>query len=761
MCENTLDELQECRRNLNYCLEENAKLNRYYFCTPFEVHLVVCKQIGAPNFGCKNSNVFIAYLYREVDSLHSMLSSTNRGGACECLCGKAYDELNHVNSFGVGPYFIHIMVSTKGPFIEAWAVPRMGVKHETHLSQHTDDILNLQLDLHIINVILKEERSFRGILEQQKTCLNQDFMMAKDKLEQRSKQLEDAKDELGEAKSQILSIKEIEEMRNNNSLFMELMGKQEHEIMTLKNQLASKEFRDNLLSNNPEFENKSPLQVKLRRMHDCLEKAKQLNMSYQSDHAFQISNEEERDEIRRQAEAETVEVIVCMQEELAQLQHQVNDSHLKETEMKESMLHLETELKDLQKKMLTTIDDNRSLKEELGQKDIELTSLAEEWELLTSEIEEVLLDGCEAIVDASEELGNIRNSFPQKRIRISEQVGMIVRKISENELLIDELRRCLEDARNKRSDMECMLKSLRSAALVITKSCKKDCAENEKEILLLTSQLRAFDYFYSNPLSVEEHIVDLTDLQLVKSGNDTKDLKSRKVGKNVLERDATIRLLRKEIECALESLKEVQYEMARLHEEKKEMSVSEKKSRQSIECLTNHILFLQEAMYHFEEKSKVKIDVLSHKLRGLEKPLKEANSHWYQRKESLELEVGEAKIIQAQKAQEASFILAKFEEAQDTMREADIMINGLVIANESMKIDIERLKDREMTLLNEKGTLVSNIESLQTTETEIQKSSKVSPQQWQWLNRSLLYTLSFQISYDSTLTSGRDSRPTN
>ncbi|RZC24839.1 Kinesin-like protein KIN-12D isoform B [Glycine soja] len=822
---NTLDELQECRRNLNYCLEENAKLNR------------------------------------EVDSLHSMLSSTNS-----------------------------TKVSTKGPFIEAQAVPRMGVKHETHLSQHTDDILNLQLELDIINVILKEERSFRGILEEQKTCLNKDFMMAKDKLEQTSKQLEDAKSVIEALElQQILSIKEIEEMRNKNSHFMELMGKQEHEIMTLKNQLASKEFRDNLLSNNPEFENKSPLQVKLRRMHDSLEKAKQLNMSYQSDHAFQISNEEERDEIRRQAEAETVEVIVCMQEELAQLQHQVNDSHLKETEMEESMLHLETELKELQKKMLTTIDDNRSLKEELGQKDIELTSLAEEWELLTSEIEEVLLDGCEAIVDASEELGNIRNSFPQKRIWISEQVGMIVRKISENELLIDELRRCLEDASNKRSDMECMLKSLRSAALVITESHQKECAENEKEILLLTSQLsektstvaqlkehlvmaedhirkasncstvafvvvnrlsevnlgylddlkhkdillselaetnnrkdvllsdqstsfvqaerqitelqeRCNDLWQklseeqehsraleqkledieknaisktreqlvtlqdgvssirscmasfadhpgsldnrnsldactsdyddigeqrhtssethqnsdSDPLSVEEHIVDLTDLQLVKSGYDTKDLKSRKVGKNVLERDATIRLLRKEIECALESLKEVQYEMARLHEEKKEMSVSEKKSRQSIECLTNQILFLQEAMYHFEEKSKVKIDVLSHKLRGLEKPLKEASSHWYQRKESLELEVGEAKIIQAQKAQEASCILAKFEEAQDTMREADIMINGLVIANESMKIDIERLKDREMTLLNEKGTLVSNIESLQT-----------------------------------------------
>ncbi|KAG4401136.1 hypothetical protein AAZX31_07G192900 [Glycine max] len=821
---NTLDELEECRRNLNYCLEENAKLNR------------------------------------EIDSLHSMLSSTNA-----------------------------TKVSTKGPFCEAQAVSQMGVKLETHMLQHTDDILNLQLELDIIKVILKEERSFRGILEEQKTYLNQDFLMAKDKIEQTSKQLEDAKSIIEALESQqILSIKEIEEMRNKNSHYMELMGKQEHEIMTLKNQLASKEFRDNLLSNYTEFENKSPLQAKFRRMHESLEKAKQLNMSYQSDRAFQISTEEERDEIRRQAEAETVEVIVCMQEELALLQHQVNDSRLKETEMKESMLHLETELKELQKKLLTTIDDNQSLREELGQKDVELISLAEEWELLTSEIEEVLLDGCEAIVDASEELGNIRNSFPQKRIWISEQVGMIVRKISEKELLIDELRRCLEDASNKGSDMECMLKSLRSAALVITKSHQRECAEKEKEILLLTSQLSektsseaqlkehlimAEDHIRkasncatvafvvvnrlsevnlgylddlkhkdillselaetgnrkdillsdqstsfvqaerqitelqercnelwqklseeqehscaleqkledieknsisktreqlvtlqdgvssirscmasfadhsgsldnrnsldactsdyddigeprtssethqnsdSDPLSVEEPIVDLADLHLVKSGYDTKDLKSKNVGKDVRERDATIRLLRKEIECALESLKEVQYEMARLHEEKKEMSMSEKKNQQSIECLTNQILFLQEAMNDFEEQSKVKIDVLCHRVRDLEKLLKEASSHWYKRKESLELEVGEAKIIQAQKAQEASCILAKFEEAQDMMREADIMINGLVIANESMKIDIERLKDRETTLLNEKVTLVSNIESLQT-----------------------------------------------
>jgi kinesin family protein 15 len=321
--------------------------------------------------------------------------------------------------------------------------------------------------------------------------------MEKDKLLLANKQLEDANNELKVTKSviealesqQVLSIKEIEDMQNKNNNYLKLVNKQEREIMALKNQLASKDLRDSLSSNHPKIDNECPLQVRFGRMHDSLEKAKQLNMFYQSDRAQQISNEEEMDEVRRQAEAETAEVILCMQEELAQLQHQVNDSHQKEIEMKEHILQMETELKDVQGKLLATVDDNQSLSEELWHRDNELKSMAEEWQLLTSEIEEILADGCQVLDVASDELDHIRNSFPQKRIWISEQVGMVVRKISEKELLIDELGRCLEDASNKRSDMECMLNSLRSATLVMTEAHQKEYAEIEKEVLLLTSQL--------------------------------------------------------------------------------------------------------------------------------------------------------------------------------------------------------------------------------------------------------------------------------
>lgn len=48
------------------------------------------------------------------------------------------------------------------------------------------------------------------------------------------------------------------------------------------------------------------------------------------------------------------------------------------------------------------------------------------------------------------------------------------------------------------------------------------------------------------------------------------------------------------------------------------------------------------------------------------------------------------------------------------MKEADIMINELMIANETMKLDMERLKETEVTLTNEKEMLINEVQSLQS-----------------------------------------------
>lgn len=83
-----------------------------------------------------------------------------------------------------------------------------------------------------------------------------------------------------------------------------------------------------------------------------------------------------------------------------------------------------------------------------------------------------------------------------------------------------------------------------------------------------------------------------------------------------------------------------------------------------------------------------------------------------------ELELGDAQIVATQKTAEASCILAKYEEAQDTMKEADIMINELMISNETMKLEIEGLKKKEVGLTNERDMLINNIQILQTANTQ-------------------------------------------
>lgn len=366
------------------------------------------------------------------------------------------------------------------------------------MTKNAEEIVNLQLELDILKIILKEERLSCEKMEDKAICLNSELERVKEELFFISKHYEDAQTELKEAKSvieaiesqQILSINEMEDLRNCNNHYMQLLGKQEVEIVSLKEQLALKELKDVSQTNCSEND-ASLLQEKVKRMQCSLEKAKRLNTWYQNDREFQVSNDEEMDQVHRQVEAETAEVIVCLQEELAVLQLQVKNSHLKEVEMNKNLMLLETELKEVHQQVNVLTKDNESLSARLQEKDRELKTLSEEWSLLTNEIEEVLADGCELLIDASNQLEHISSSFPQKRIWISEHVGRIVRTISEKELLIEELRRCLEDANNKRSDVESMLKSLRGAAMVITEAHQRECNEKEKDILVLTAQLSA------------------------------------------------------------------------------------------------------------------------------------------------------------------------------------------------------------------------------------------------------------------------------
>lgn len=81
----------------------------------------------------------------------------------------------------------------------------------------------------------------------------------------------------------------------------------------------------------------------------------------------------------------------------------------------------------------------------------------------------------------------------------------------------------------------------------------------------------------------------------------------------------------------------------------------------------------------------------------------------------LKREVGDAEMAAVEKSAEASFVLSKFTEAQETLKEADVLISGLTIANETLKLEVEKLKKSETSLLKERVALVEEIQNLQST----------------------------------------------
>ncbi|XP_073158747.1 kinesin-like protein KIN-12D [Henckelia pumila] len=846
--ERTHSELEETKRKLDRCLENNAKLRG------------------------------------EIKKLHASLNAVGSATQEQDFSAEVIKEsIVEVPSFSNQS----IKASQKDEEMK-----------NTSLVNHGEDIMDLQLELDILKSILQEERAYRSEAEEIAKSLSAELLLSKEMIASMTKEYKDALEEVEKAKlviealesQQILSINELDDLRISNNRYEQLLHEKELEISSLKDH-AHGGTQPGAFSSESE---RSLLEAKLKKMHDSLEKAKRLNQLYQSDLPFQSTSDEEMEEARKQVEAETAEVIVCLQNELSLLQQEVQDSNMKEMETRDKLMLLQTELKILEDNLYVKAKDNSHLTEMLEDRENRLRKLTEEWELVTCEIECVLSGGQDALKDASDQIDLISGSLPTQGNRIYEQFGRIKKFVNEKELVIKEIMQCLKDATDRRNDMECMLRSLRGAAVLMSETHLQECSEKDREILLLASELNAkasriseleniimhgkhqlrttsvcataafvivnrlrelnsnyqdsLNYndvhlretqeiisqnyaIINNQASVidevqkqnehlqreldasEENLVNseqeklLKELQVrleeteeskiletrvkleelnsgvstlkfcmdeyvkqrgdpqkdnspgksicfssldkcqsrtgtgtVQNINDMNSCNTKAVRTetstysmnasiveagiaghsnlmpkstlSVKSRDDTIILLKKEIEFALKSLQEVETEMAMLRHEKEEISLSEKSRRKSLVSLTNQAVLLQSAMDKFEGEFELNITSLNNKLVSMEAILQDSCTSWFQQRELLENELDEAKLVAAQKTIEASCVLEKFEEVQDTMKEADIMINELMIANEALKLNAQELKVKENCRANERYLLINEVQSL-------------------------------------------------
>jgi kinesin family protein 15 len=272
--------------------------------------------------------------------------------------------------------------------------------HEA-LMRNTEDILILQLELDILKSILAEERTSRGEVQERTTILGDELKAANLRILHSCKQSDAIGSELDDARSviealesqQILLINELDELKENNQQSIEILKRRDRQISRLNTELDNHRKQILLASAEPKMhllkrsENEdSPLQRKLKRMQASLEKAQDLNIRYQKDQASDKFAEQEMDEVCRQVEVETTEVIMCLQEELISLQQQLDASNKNELLVKQSLNDLQLERKELNDRLLGMMKEKECFCKLTEEKEKKIQLLTNDWESLQEEL---------------------------------------------------------------------------------------------------------------------------------------------------------------------------------------------------------------------------------------------------------------------------------------------------------------------------------------------------------------------------------------
>ncbi|KAH9311588.1 hypothetical protein KI387_026623, partial [Taxus chinensis] len=491
--DNTRKEIEDCRDHLSACLEANEKMSR------------------------------------EIDELHVQLEDL------KTTCYQQQNDLDTLRSHSIGGVnleredrYEQIINDLKAQLqmemelrtkIEDGQVSVKNNRHDlqekTEREQqlemrHSEEIMQLQLEIETVETVLEEERLYRIEAEERVMQLNQDLEAASEKYLQLGKDLEAALAKVNDDNSviealesqQLFSLNEVENLKVQNREILELLNKKEDESHMLEHKhkilhdhlnrdkemgLDEKRIKDNCSENvNNEY---SSMHIKLERIQRALEKARRLNMRLQNEQASQTSHEKEMDNVRRQVESETAEVIICLEEELVALRQQVDSTTARESEKDEHLTHLKGKIEELQDTLKCLTEENKRLVSMMTEKDSEIKDLKDEWEKAATDLANYLAEGDQALEGASEQMENIVDSFHHKRLNIDQGVERLVAILGEKERVIDTLQNRLQHAHKLARETEGKVRSLQEAMLTITEVQQRENDEMSMEACKTRSEL--------------------------------------------------------------------------------------------------------------------------------------------------------------------------------------------------------------------------------------------------------------------------------
>lgn len=441
--------------------------------------------------------------------------------------------------------------------------------------------------------------------------------------------------------------------------------------------------------------------------------------------AKELARSEEQWKLQKQALAaenkRLTRCMACREIEFSSLQGQKEDleNNLKEAHEKEratnmALFNLKEDLKILEKQWQV---EREQLKDKLVAVNRELVENQELKHAFNMALNELQVElkatekNCEVTISALETHWNTAR----------EEMSSHISELSQD---FDEVKRCAEITQLDLAKAQ----SLVSAAdVAIEQLLEKSLVLNESNIQLLEEQeaLR-LDLSHWEQYAVELHksscppsplnddkAVAAADgrtfnyyFDLLQGEVERTRFECEKLRAEVLDKDSIILSAQMELSCTLASSRQVEIELECVADERSHLKLQLDNINRALANAQDEVRCREVQLEQFEDELYKVVEILG----KTEEKMDESAREWRKQIEGVEAEMEAAKLYAIEKGSEVTMLRRQFEQGQTTLQETELLINALVRANDSAKLDVLKWKSREENMALQIGVMLTMIE---------------------------------------------------
>ncbi|KAF3778002.1 Phragmoplast orienting kinesin-1 [Nymphaea thermarum] len=547
--------------------------------------------------------------------------------------------------------------------------------------------------------------------------------------------------DLREENGRNLGTSSVTECKDTCSLLQPMTFPQQVEVCSetfepiSENDTVSSESKQNLIS---------PVNIEnMNMIFEDIEK-----QSHQSSLASQPSDLHDMGDVCKRLQ-EADQMVLNLQAQITVLQHEIDKKSDSESISRKKLMLLRTENEELQNKLSLIIQENIRLTKVLEDKEEKFTALAESEKEADSLINS-LMDGCHALEDASGQVSSIIDLFPERRIGEDEQVTGAIMAAHEKEKVISDLQTRLESAQKIGYRTNTELSCLKEAIMAITNAQMLENVEKCKEAMNLRMSLHdqtCLVHILEDKIKHQQGklveanrranasfvfagwLLSMNALQqknkegahMHKPMTDTLHESISKWNQNSELSEAVlyIQSMQRHTENLEKEVEELKLALSpnniRMGEGQEPKAYAEEKEKHKLQSRSESQKYcIPEDLISFSHQDIEKSRFLEAEdfLLNSKQRMGGKDVFCHQNSELPVLEPGHAASFAAERSNEAQSLLMKFGEAQETMKEADDVLNALLDAYEAAKHETVRWKKLGEDLMVEKAALIQQVQEL-------------------------------------------------